>query len=827
MTDKKKISIFLAAMIIFSNTTMIGTESAKASHYSGGTVVPCEITVQTNILPVYHDGLSSPRNNPDRTYYPGDAFHFVIQYAGSDTCRNFTVHPLQSSGGITVTDHKGANQNSFAGYSDRSRSNYQSSHPFESPQSVAVFERTAQQLCSQNAGVNAGCVLGHAEIAITQDELNQIHCITNERTKSKVCSKIENKITLTVSGQKKICITIGNAIRCFWVTVSRTASFTPSILHPNIAISVTKENLTDSDGYTIRNLDGTYYLWDAINVIHKPIYRWQNERGGTLETVTTKKYDITNEKEFECQKKSAGTCDYTLEHSHVQSWNKVFDHGAGLTIYNGTSDKDLGRHFFQYKIDLFNIGRYLNTTSGSTDALIVRYDPVYQNYAYNMLKDDHWWAYGNRPAVALHYYGSIGGGPDDSSGIHELRRSKLNGFDYSGYAFDPVNKVFLNETMTWNSAKPITMQSITFDDRCNKEINFDPSSFEVEGDNTSSEKDSAMFVKSGYGKIIFSYPILGTILKERFHDVTIENTLQSIHFGGRDISNVTDYHYTYPRVKFHTSVKVIAYNSEGQRNQIPVSIVMNPQFDKGAEYTQDYICKKIFYDTQDEGFSDIVLDDMYGKDVNKKNGTGYVNLKSSLTSTYFPNYTGVFFGNISLGNNSSLDKSQYKNELDIPLNFGFGALSPYDITITAGDKSRTFDAQTFQFYSNHLFIVNLDQDNILNVTRNQNNQNLVTINYDENFGPIEQVFVSGKEYERRCRTGCSIIIPDNEVTLEAYNVWGGRAVASLDPMEPGEEGIKFDDSSIIWYAILGLIAGIVLWKESKRILRWLGFSTID
>lgn len=263
--------------------------------------------------------------------------------------------------------------------------------------------------------------------------------------------------------------------------IASFALFTPSILDPNIAISVTKENLTDSDGYTIRNLDGTYYLWDAINVIHKPIYRWQNERGGTLETVTTKKYDITNEKEFECQKKSAGTCDYTLEHSHVQSWNKVFDHGAGLTIYNGTSDKDLGRHFFQYKIDLFNIGRYLNTTSGFTDTLIVRYDPVYQNYAYNMLKDDHWWAYGNRPAVALHYYGSIGGGPDDSSGIHEFRRSKLNGFDYSGYAFDPVNKVFLNEAMTWNSAEPITLQSITFDDRCNKEVNFDPSSFEVLG----------------------------------------------------------------------------------------------------------------------------------------------------------------------------------------------------------------------------------------------------------------------------------------------------------------------------------------------------------
>jgi len=272
----------------------------------------------------------------------------------------------------------------------------------------------------------------------------------------------------------------------------------------------------------------------------------------------------------------------------------------------------------------------------------------------------------------------------------------------------------------------------------------------------------------------------------------------------------------------------LAIDSEGNRNQIPVSIVMNPQFEKGAEYTQDYVCKKIFHDTPDVGFSDIVLDDMYGKDVNKKNGTGYVNLKASLTSTWFPNYTGTFFANLSFGNNSTFDQSLYENDLDIPLNFGFGALSPYDITITADNKTHTFDAQTFQFYSNHLFVVNLDQDNILNVTRDGNNKNLVTINYDENFGPIEQVLVDGKVYERRCRTGCSMIIPNSEIiTLEAYNVWGGKAAASLDSINLEEENINFDESSTIWYAILGLIAGIILWRESKRILRWLGFSTID
>jgi hypothetical protein len=73
-----------------------------------------------------------------------------------------------------------------------------------------------------------------------------------------------------------------------------------------------------------------------------------------------------------------------------------------------------------------------------------------------------------------------------------------------------------------------------------------------------------------------------------------------------------------------------------------------------------------------------------------------------------------------------------------------------------------------------------------------------------------------------------MIIPNSEiVTFEAYNIWGGKAAVSLDSINLEEENINFDESSTIWYAILGLIAATVLWRESRRILRWLGFSTID
>jgi hypothetical protein len=79
------------------------------------------------------------------------------------------------------------------------------------------------------------------------------------------------------------------------------------------------------------------------------------------------------------------------------------------------------------------------------------------------------------------------------------------------------------------------------------------------------------------------------------------------------------------------------------------------------------------------------------------------------------------------------------------------------------------------------------------------------------------------EYERRCRTGCSIIIPNNQtVTLEVYNVWReGGCLLGFRQLEKKISSLM----SIIGYAILGLIAGIVLWRES-RILGF-GFFTVN
>ena len=399
--------------------------------------------------------------------------------------------------------------------------------------------------------------------------------------------------------------------------------------------------------------------------------------------------------------------------------------------------------------------------------------------------------------MALHYLGSEGGGPDDTLGVHKYRRSKINGFAYRGYAYDPIKRIDLNQTLSWSSAEPVWPQD---SDRCSTDRNPDPVFV--------SAGSSAMFVREGYGKIYFSYPILRTILKERFHDVTVNNTLQSIHFGGEDTTNVTSYHYVYPRVKFHTSIRVIALNSEGSVDSVPLSLTMTPQFERGAKSIYDYLCQKVFYDTGDRGLAHIVVGDMY-EETNQKNATGVLNLKASLTSTWFPDYARTFFASGNL--------SDY---LDIPLNFGFGALSPYDITIVAANRSNTFHIPAFQFYSNHLFVVNLDQDNTLNVTRDSINRNLAYVHPDPNFGSIEDLVVDGSKHIY-CREGCTVTLGDGTTSLEAYNMWGGKATYSLDPLQGPDYSANQD---LILYVMAGLVI-LFFVVQSKRLLRWLGFSS--
>ncbi|QLH08610.1 hypothetical protein DSQ19_03145 [Candidatus Nitrosotenuis sp. DW1] len=687
-------------------------------------IAPCKVWVHTTITKAYAAG--SQRVNPDKTFYPGDGFGYSFTYGitGSSGCQG----PLPKC-------------------------------------PVGFIQITGISSCGKSSAS------GNAEI--TPDWNASDHLIKLQvDAKRWECHLVKVK-----KGTKWVC---------GWRTISTVGQFTPSVIKPKTDVNIAQEYLNDADGYKSGNLDRTYYVWDAINIVHNPVYPWKNDRVGTLSVKVTKTHDLTLEKEYQCESKS---CANTLFHKGFEPWFRVYEYGGGSTIYNSTQD-DIRRHLLTYQVELFNLGRLVHKDENKTQLLVVTYDPVYEKYPYLVLKDEYWWSWGNRQGVALEYKGSNGGGQDDPPGLYEARRSKINRYDASGFALNPIETRKLGHVFSWDSASPIRTEQAK---QC-QNVTIDPSSFEA-------KKSTAMFVKSGYGKISFDWPITGTMLQKRYVNATIDNVLQSASFAGFGIKNLTEYRYVYPDVKFNNPVKILTYHSDGSVTDHPVSVKMVPDISRGAGYLQDYVCEKIVHDGYKKEIANIVVDDMYGRK-NEGNGTGLLNLRTLLTSVWFPPFYRMLVD----------------DTLDLHLNEIYAALSPFEITMSVGEKTRTIN-RLVNFLFPFVHIVNLDSDNVLNVTESLG---FVRIIPDPKFGDIVKITVNGNELKQDCTDGCTTTIFANQnLQIEAWNVWGGRASNQLEKLQVIQsEEINWP---IIYIGMFVAVTGFVAWKFSEQILEYVGF----
>lgn len=728
------LTIFVVLLIPFEKSSADSDVLFNSYASAGGAgsstpksfIAPCKVWIQTTIAKAYADGFQ--RVNPDKTFYPGDGFGYSFTYGiiGSSGCQG----------------------------------------PF--PKCPIYF---AQIVSVPSCGKSSAS--GNAEITIDKNASDHL-------------------IKLQVDAKRWECHLVkvkkGTKWVCGWRTISTVGQFAPSVIKPKIDVNLAQEYLNDADGYASGNLDHTYYVWDAINIVHNPVYSWKNDRVGTLSVKVTKTYDLILEKEYQCESKS---CTNTLAHKGFEPWTRIYEYGGGSTIYNSTQD-DIGKHLLTYKIELFNLGRLVHKDENKTQPLVVVYDPVYEKYPYLVLKDEYWWSWGNRQGIALEYKGSNGGGPDDPLNLYENRRSKINRYDASGFALNPIELRKLNQTFSWNSARTIDINQTK---QCYAVV-MDATAFEAKKEGT------AMFVKSGYGKISFDWPVVWTMLQKRYVNATIDNTLQSASFAGFEIKNLTQYHYVYPNVKFNNPVKILTYHSDGSVTDYKISVTMVPDISRGAEYAQDYVCKKIIHDNHKKEIANIVVDDMYGRK-NEGNGTGILHLKTLLTSTWFPPFYNMLVG----------------DPLDLHINEGYAALSPFEIIISVGGKNRTVNGLV-NFLSPFAHTVNLDSDNVLNVTESLG---FVRIVPDSKFGDIVKITVNGNELKQDCTNGCTTTISTNQnLQIEAWNIWGGRASVQLEKFQ----GIKNEeiDWQLICIGMLVAAIGFVAWKFSEQILECVGFG---
>ena len=93
---KVTLLIFLLFLIPIIITVSHGTHQTFETQ--------CNISIDAKLVPIVYN--REARSNPDGTVYPGDGFHYIFKYKGSDTCGGFGAGPLHSGGTFTILSHE-------------------------------------------------------------------------------------------------------------------------------------------------------------------------------------------------------------------------------------------------------------------------------------------------------------------------------------------------------------------------------------------------------------------------------------------------------------------------------------------------------------------------------------------------------------------------------------------------------------------------------------------------------------------------------------------------------------------------------------------------
>ena len=748
-----KVLICLLALIAI----LLAAEAAHAYH---GTSFPCSLRVQGTILPVYYDG--SPRNNPDGTFYPGDSFYYLVSYSAGPQCRGLHTHEIRHTDGLEIGLH----------VSGPPRPGRVGDDGYTDPDSVDRIRNVIESRC-ERGGQYSGCFFGKATVSGDAG----FSC-----TGSDPCVDRTEHVEQSVTAIKKVCTSGDGGIRCRNVPVTRTAVMTPPVLKPSLDVILTREILHDADGYEARNLDGTYYLWDPVTVLHVQQFRWKDHRANTIHFETDRSTNLHTEAALECGENS---CDMTLEHSGLAASRWRLGNGDGVTIYNATGEPHLGRAEIDYDVRVYNNGELLlDYNEEETDALIVLYLPQYTEYPYSLLSDDMRTSYQNRASVALHYFGSLGGGPDDAELLHEDRRSKINDFAYAGFGLDPWHPVAFNETLSWSEAVDVGVIPYSG----GHDHGLSPSSHPGIIPCMTKEHGTAMMKKSGYCKIHFDYPILDTVTGPsgpRYENATLFNTLISHDFAGRHDTYLSHYEYRFAEPFLHTMLRVESVGAGGSADNTPVTVDIGPAGD--VQTIPEYLHEKVTHDTGDAGLGIIVSNDTHPIQYSAS-GQGAVDVKLRRVSSEFGRYPiegGQDVAGRGIADLAPLYLANSRDaRLEVPLDVGLGSPSPLSVNVTAGGMTRQYEYDYMSFGSNITISANLAQDNVLEASREHGH---VTVTAPPEFGRIERLYLDGQDADVDCGVSCIINVQDDSaIRVTAENGWGGTAHATVQEFVPEE-----------------------------------------
>jgi len=789
------------------------TNGSGDDHTPPTTRERCFVTVTVNVYSAHH-GIYH-RNNPDKTFYPGDALEYQTIVTNSGCIAN-SLHGCKLDSSSLLAAPKN-NLGCNAGDS----STWGSTGDFGVAEVIPTYSGDAIWIEKGGFALQRVC-----------------HVSNTGKT---ICSAVPVYASVTQP--------------------------VPGII-PNLTVDMWSigEEFTDDEMYLSRNLDESYYVWDAINVIHNPTYLWKNERVGTIFVEYEKIHDPLNlENEFFCD---AVICVNTMSLSGFEDWTSTFDYGGGNTVFNATSIADYGEHEIKYIARLYNIAPQIDQYTQSIDELVVEYDPMYDVYVYPILSDDGKTAFDDRIGYALHYFGSEGtaANPDDIIGVHEDRRSKINDYFFTTWGADPWVYQFIDGTvgtspfsdgveLTWDEAHDVEIVTPESPVAISVAIGTDLISsafpgvipFEVNSDGTGN------FLKSGYGKIKFDYDKLDDVVVEpvlkfpRYENATVYNILESNHFAGFDTTYLGETaEYMYPENHFWNTITVTALDKDGNVDDI-VDLQLNIISDKTIPGTFDideYLYDKIIFDTDDDGFSQIITgldsvgndivitngDDIYPLDNLIMAGNGSITLeKTRRVLTSFTQYDTIVNQAFVPDDITDISNKYILDTGDaimaIPLTTSLQTLNPYELYITADDGvnsiTHTFPHPWYEFSINYDYTLNMADDNVLDLKRDPANPRILFYKYNEDFGTvvsfsINGIVITGDDlpdcFGVKSSGICTILVPDSqylaELFIESQNMWGGQSsitlpeIVQLEPVIPDPLDAIFGLQVYDWVLVL-------------------------
>ena len=567
----------------------------------------------------------------------------------------------------------------------------------------------------------------------------------------------------------------------------------PPLQDGELRIILTKPPLHHMEGYDAKNADGTYYHDDPIYVRHEPSWKWKDERSAHIDFATHRLSSslLPIIDKFDCPPPPASAdvsdtaasapymtavlpCEYAIgvDSPPWLAEKILFGNGDGLTVRTADASHGFGTYAFSYNMTAHNLGRQVADATNSTEAEVVLYEPSYETvYSYLVLADAREYAFDDRHGIAMRYGGSW---QDDV--LHAMRRSFINGWDGAGGGHDPYiyNRFGQDHVLgTGRNASP------------------DHTALEHVQDT-----QTAMFVRSGHGTVLFEWPVSGWVFSTHNQTATgepaaataakaavNENVTSRLQVYSRDFADKDTILYEtvmrYPEMPFTKHVTVQSVDHAGVIQATDdITFRVTPYVELGAEYLTDYISDKITWDTDDPIIAQIVVNDTYHMVQEWRASNGVVNAAVLRTSVHFgdiaiQNGTGLPFSG-RLADLHKLAEHPETLRLTAPYDLGLSVLAPMSLYIEIdGSGERAIHHKYYSFGSNETISINVKKDNPVDVTREYGR---IIIGQPENFGIIKHVEINGTRLQQPCPIGCAVSFqPDTALDVTLYNEWDGEA----------------------------------------------------